>query len=85
MFDRGKLNGRFSFAYEILQLEQLSAALLLAKLIRHGWLRGPPQKYVYANAALKSHLSSLSLATLFRKEDNKGTNFFPTHQGQTDA
>lgn len=64
-FDRGELEGRVKYAYEILRLEELEEPWTLAALKKNGWLGGAPQKYCFVKGSMAAALGAASLRLLF--------------------
>lgn len=64
-FDRGDLEGRVKYAYEILKLEELDEPYTLATLKSYGWLGGAPQKYCFVKPGMAAALATASLRLLF--------------------
>jgi hypothetical protein len=64
-FDRGDLEGRVKYAYEILKLEELPKPYSLTTLKSNGWLGGAPQKYCFVKPAMAAALSTTSLRLVF--------------------
>ena len=64
-FDRGDLEGRVKYAYEILKLEELPEPYSLTALKSNGWLGGAPQKYCFVKPAMATALNTTSLRLVF--------------------
>lgn len=64
-FDRGDLEGRVKYAYEILKLEELESPYTLATLKSNGWLGGAPQKYCFVKPEMATALSVATLRLVF--------------------
>ncbi|VUC24594.1 unnamed protein product [Clonostachys rosea] len=68
-FDRGDLEGRVKFAYEILKLEQLPKSYSLSELKTKGWLKGAPQKYCFLKPAMREATRTLPLHLVFGPDE----------------
>lgn len=67
-FDRGDLEGRVKYAYEILKLEELDTPYSLAALKSNGWLGGAPQKYCFVKPEMAAALDVATLRLVFDSE-----------------
>ena len=64
-FDRGDLEKRVKYAYEILKLEELEKPYTLATLKYNGWLGGAPQKYCFVKPEMATALSVATRRLVF--------------------
>ncbi|KJK73574.1 hypothetical protein H634G_11175 [Metarhizium anisopliae BRIP 53293] len=64
-FDRGDLEGRVKYGYEIRKLEEFPKPYSLDDLKRNGWLNGAPQKYCFVKPAMDDVLKSVPLRLIF--------------------
>ena len=71
-FDRGSMEGRVKYAYEILRLEELEEPFTLGALKANGWLGGAPQKYCFVKPAMAAALATAKLRLLFNTTHSAG-------------
>jgi len=64
-FDRGDLEGRVKYGYEIRKLEELMSPYTLKDLKRNGWLNGAPQKYCFVKPSMDEALEAAPLRLVF--------------------